>query len=376
MNKQISKPVAMDEAALTQLLQVRRRTPSATARQSRKVRSARGAISWRCCRPHRSDAGNRRGWERGDRCAGADAEPGPACGSPAPRFFGWVMACSHPVGVAADWLTSAWGQNTGNHVAAPAAAAVEAVAAGWLLDLLDLPRDASVGFRHRRHDRQLRRSRRGASARCCAAPAGMSRQDGLFGAPPITVLIGDDAHTTVFSALQFLGLGHGRVMRVKTDAAGRIDGGRLRAMHCAAVTGPAHRHRAGRADQHRRLRCLCRDRRRWPHAKGAWVHVDGAFGLWARAPEPRLSRRRPVAGGFWATDGHKWLQTPYDCGYAIVRDEEAHRRAMTIAASYLPPTQEGERDPSAITCRNCRAGRAASPPGPSSGIWAAKASPP
>jgi glutamate/tyrosine decarboxylase-like PLP-dependent enzyme len=261
-----------------------------------------------------------------------------------PRFFGWVIGGSHPMGVAADWLTSAWGQNAGNHVASPAASAVEAVAAGWLLDLLDLPRESSVGFVT------------GATVAnfvCLAAARGEVLRRigwdveaaGLFGAPPITVLIGDDAHTTVFSALQFLGLGHDRVVRVKTDAQGRM----LVDDFAAAmekVAGPsivilqAGQINTGAFDNFAELIPLAR-------AKGAWIHVDGAFGLWARTS----ARLKPQAAGLdladsWATDGHKWLQTPYDCGYAIVRDEAAHRRAMTIAASYLPPTQEGERDPS------------------------------
>ncbi|MBK8160317.1 MAG: aspartate aminotransferase family protein [Rhodospirillaceae bacterium] len=272
-----------------------------------------------------------------------DAEPG-LNAMTGPRFFGWVIGASHPVGVAADWLTSAWGQNAGNHVATPAAAAVEAVAAGWLLDLLDLPRACSVGFVT------------GATAAnfvCLAAARGEvlrrvgwdAEAAGLFGAPPITVLIGDDAHTTVFSALQFLGLGHDRVVRVKTDAQGRMLVDDFAAA-MAKVAGPsvvilqAGQINTGAFDNFATLIPLAR-------AKGAWIHVDGAFGLWARAS----ARLKPQAADLdqadsWATDGHKWLQTPYDCGYAIVRDEGAHRRAMTIAASYLPPTQEGERDPS------------------------------
>ena len=138
-----------------------------------------------------------------------------------PRFYGWVIGGSHIVGMAADWLTSAWGQNTGNHHAAPSAAAAETAAAAWLLELLDLPRESSVGFvtgatvanfvcLAAARDEVLRKTGWNADA------------DGLFGAPPITVLIGDDAHTTVFSALQFLGLGHDRVVRVATDAQGRM----------------------------------------------------------------------------------------------------------------------------------------------------------
>jgi len=261
-----------------------------------------------------------------------------------PRFFGWVIGGSHPVGVAADMLTSAWGQNAGNHHAAPAAAAAETAAAGWLIDLLGLPRESSVGFVT------------GATAAnfvCLAAARGTVLRQvgwdadsrGLFGAPAVTVLIGDDAHTTVFSALQFLGLGRDRVVRVRTDRQGAIIPSAF-AEAIGPVSGPciailqAGQINTGAADPFRQIMPLAR-------AKGAWVHVDGAFGLWGRA----CPSRQPLSDGIedaqsWATDGHKWLQTPYDCGYAIVRDELAHRRAMTIAASYLPMAAEGERDPS------------------------------
>lgn len=261
-----------------------------------------------------------------------------------PRFFGWVIGGSHIVGVAADWLTSAWGQNSGNHHAAPSAAAAETAAAGWLLELLDLPRESSVG---------LVTGATVANFVCLAAArddvlrkVGWNADaDGLFGAPPITVLIGDDAHTTVFSALQFLGLGHDRVVRVPTDAQGRMVVGEF-AEAIAKVKGPsiviaqAGQINTGAFDNFAEIVPLAK-------TAGAWVHVDGAFGLWARAS----SMTRHLAAGLegadsWATDGHKWLQTPYDSGYAIVRNELAHRRAMTIAASYLPLAAEGERDPS------------------------------
>ncbi len=260
------------------------------------------------------------------------------------RFFGWVIGASHPVGVAADWLTSAWGQNAGNHQAAPAAAAAEAVAAGWLLDLLRLPAEASVGFVT------------GATVAnfvCLAAARGEVLRrvgwdveaDGLFGAPPIRVVIGDDAHTTVFSALQVLGLGHDRVVRVATDAQGRIEAEAF-AVALKAGEGPAiavlqaGQINTGASDPFRRLIPFA-------HRHGAWVHVDGAFGLWARASEPTAGQVDGVdLADSWATDGHKWLQTPYDCGYAIIRDSQAHRRAMTAAASYLPEVADGERDPS------------------------------
>lgn len=260
------------------------------------------------------------------------------------RFFGWVIGASHPVGVAADWLTSAWGQNAGNHQASPAAAAAETVAAGWLLDLLGLPREASVGF--------VTCATVANFVCLAAARSEMLRRvgwdveaDGLFGAPPIRVVIGDDAHTTVFSALQLLGLGHDRVVRVATDAQGRIEAEAF-AVALKAGEGPAiavlqaGQINTGASDPFRRLIPFA-------HRHGAWVHVDGAFGLWARASAQTAEQ---VAGveeaDSWATDGHKWLQTPYDCGYAIIRDVQAHRRAMTAAASYLPEVAAGERDPS------------------------------
>jgi glutamate/tyrosine decarboxylase-like PLP-dependent enzyme len=261
-----------------------------------------------------------------------------------PRFFGWVIGASHPVGVAADWLTSVWGQNAGNHTAAPAAAAVETIAARWLLDLLDLPRQASVGFVT---------GATVANLVCLAAARGEVLRrvgwdveaHGLFGAPPISVLAGEEAHATVFSALQFLGLGHDRVIRVKADEAGRmVPSSLLEALrNCSGpviVIMQAGQVNTGAFDPFPALIPLARDH-------GAWIHVDGAFGLWARAcPEKAGLAGSVEDADSWATDGHKWLQTPYDCGYAIVRDAEAHRRAMTISASYLPPISEGERDPS------------------------------
>jgi glutamate/tyrosine decarboxylase-like PLP-dependent enzyme len=262
-----------------------------------------------------------------------------------PRFFGWVIGHSHPTGVAADWLTAAWGQNAGNLIGAPAAAAVEAVAAAWLLDLLRLPPTASVGFVT------------GATVAnfvCLAAArsealrrAGWDVEaDGLFGAPPVTVLIGADAHATVYSALKYLGLGARRVKVVATDDAGRMTPGAFGAALKAAA-GPmiaiaqAGQINTGSSDPFAAIAPLAREH-------GAWLHVDGAFGLWAQASpaHARLTAGVEEADS-WATDGHKWLQTPYDCGYAIVRDPEAHRRAMAISASYLPPAEGAEREPSA-----------------------------
>jgi len=260
-----------------------------------------------------------------------------------PRFHGWVIGGSHPVGVAADWLTAAWGQNAGNHIASPAAAAAEAVAEKWLLDILRLPAGASVGFVT------------GATVAnfvCLAAARGevlrrvawdVERQ-GLFGAPIVNLLIGEEAHATVFSALQFLGFGHDRPVKVAVDAQGAMIPAAL-AQALADCSGPtiviaqAGQINTGAFDPLAALVPLA-------HARDAWVHVDGAFGLWARACPSKAALAEGVErADSWATDGHKWLQTPYDCGYAIVRDAEAHRRAMVIAASYLPSVGDGERDP-------------------------------
>jgi glutamate/tyrosine decarboxylase-like PLP-dependent enzyme len=261
------------------------------------------------------------------------------------RFFGWVIGGSHPTGVAADWLTSIWGQNGGNQVAAPAASAVEAVAAGWLLDLLRLPADASVG---------VVTGATVANFVCLAAARSEVLRrvgwdveaEGLFGAPPVRVLIGADAHATVYSGLKYLGLGARRVTLVDTDELGRM---LPRAFELALKGGDgpviaiaqAGQINTGASDPFAALAPMA-------HDAGVWLHVDGAFGLWAQAAPARAAQTAGVElADSWGVDGHKWLQTPYDCGFAIVRDAEAHRRAMAISASYLPPAGGAERDPSA-----------------------------
>jgi len=264
----------------------------------------------------------------------------------APRFFGWVIGSSDPTGVAADWLAAAWGQNAGNLVAAPAAAAVETVAAGWLLDLLGLPPTASVGF--------VTGATIANFVGLAAARGEVLRRagwdveaDGLFGAPPISVLIGADAHATVYSGLRYLGLGARRVTTIETDDAGRMRPAALeralgKVAGPAVVIAQAGQINTGASDPFAMIAPMARE-------AGAWLHVDGAFGLWARAAP---SRAHLVSGidqaDSWATDGHKWLQTPYDCGYAIVKDAAAHRRAMGITASYLPSAAEDQREPSAL----------------------------
>lgn len=301
-------------------------------------------------RPHRPDRGYKE-------LRAAFDQPTPERGSPAdqviaelaalaepgltniigPRFYGWVMGASHETGVAADWLISAWGQNVGNAHATPAASACEEVVTRWLLDLLDLPREASIGFVS---------GATLANFTCLAAARGEVlrrvgwdvESDGLFGAPPIHIVLGEEAHSTIFSGLRYLGLGAKRIISVPSDEQGRMRADAFKRA-ITKLDGPiiaiaqAGHINSGSFDAFPEIVEAA-------HAKGAWLHVDGAFGLWARACPDRahLGLGLELADS-WGVDGHKWLQTPYDSAYAIVRNAEAHRRAMLIAASYLP---EGE----------------------------------
>jgi glutamate/tyrosine decarboxylase-like PLP-dependent enzyme len=272
----------------------------------------------------------------------AAADPGLA-GSVGPRFFGWVIGASHPVGAAADMLTSAWGQNAGLYATAPAAAMAEKVAARWLLDVLRLPRECSVGFVTGATMAifvSLAAARNAVLARVGWDVEG----DGLAGAPHVRVLIGEDAHVTVLAALRYLGFGS-RPIRVRADAEGRMDAAALgdaltNGTGPAIVIAQAGQINTGAFDPMPAISRLCRQH-------GAWLHVDGAFGLWARAvPEFSDLTAGLDEADSWSIDGHKWLQVPYDSGFAVVRDVEAHRRAMWTTASYLPPPANAvEYDP-------------------------------
>jgi glutamate/tyrosine decarboxylase-like PLP-dependent enzyme len=273
----------------------------------------------------------------------AAAGPG-LLGTAGPRFFGWVVGGSHPAGVAADWLTSVWGQNAACYEGAPAAAVAEQVAAQWLIDLLGLPPECSVGVTT------------GATMSnfvCLAAARGALLRrvgwdveaDGLFGAPPIDVFIGDDAHASVLAALRYLGFGQRKIIRIATDSAGRMRVAALRAAlgRCHGphlVIAQAGHIMTGAFDPFAEIAALTR-------THGGWLHVDGAFGLWARACPSRAALAQGIErADSWATDAHKWLQAPYECGCAFVRDADAHRRAMSIGAGYLPQAEDGAaRDP-------------------------------
>jgi glutamate/tyrosine decarboxylase-like PLP-dependent enzyme len=261
-----------------------------------------------------------------------------------PRYLGFVIGGSVPSSLATDWLTSAWDQNTGLYLATPAAAVVEEVVAGWVIELLGLPRDASVGFTTGATVANF-------TAIAAARHAVLRRvgwdveEAGLQGAPAIRVIAGADAHASLLVALRLAGLGRGRAERIPTDDEGRMDAAALgRALagrdEPTIVCAQLGEVNTGAFDP---IAAIAAAVRAHPNA---WLHVDGAFGLWAAA-SPRL---RTLLEGHdladsWATDAHKWLNVPYDAGIVIVRDAAAHRAAMGVAAAYLPPAPGQERDP-------------------------------
>lgn len=276
----------------------------------------------------------------------AAAEPGLVV-TTGPRYFGFVIGGSLPVTTAADWLATAWDQNAGLYSTSPAASVVEEAAAEWLLDLLQLPRSASIGFvtgcgmanftalAAARHE-VLRR-------------AGWDvEQEGLNGAPPINVVLGDEAHVTILTALRMLGLGARSVKRVPTDAQGRMVARELREV-LKSGSGPtivcaqAGNVNTGAFDPLHEIADALQESA--GQEKAAWLHVDGAFGLWAAA-SPKLCHlvKGAEKADSWATDAHKWLNVPYDSGLVICAHPAAHRSAMTVSAAYLVQSSK-ERDP-------------------------------
>jgi glutamate/tyrosine decarboxylase-like PLP-dependent enzyme len=261
--------------------------------------------------------------------------------SAGPRYFGFVVGGALPAAAAADWLTTAWGQNAVVHALSPAAAAAEQVAGEWMLELLGLPRDASFGLPT---GAGLGNTVGLAAARhAVLARAGWDVEArGLYDAPPITVVIGEEAHATLLTALQYLGLGRDRVVRIPTDDQGRISAPEaaaaiLRIDGPLIVAAQAGNVNTGAFDPVGQIADALATR------PNTWLHVDGAFGLWAAA-SPRL--RHLVEGvdraDSWSTDAHKWLNVGYDCGFVAVRDPEAHRAAMATSASYLMRGEDRE----------------------------------
>ena len=263
----------------------------------------------------------------------SDVEGG-ILGSAGGRFFGWVMGGSLPAALAADWLTSAWDQNAGLYAAGPAAAVAEEVAGAWLKEIFGLP--IGVSFALVTGCQMAHTTCLAAARHAVLAKRGWDvEQRGLFGAPPIRLLSSSERHGTFERAVRFLGLGLQQITCLPTDPEGRLREDALAQALQADPNAPtivllqAGDVNIGAYDSFQTV---------IPIAKqyGAWVHVDGAFGLWAAASP--LFRRLVTgvdAADSWATDGHKWLNVPYDCGYAFVAHPDAHRASMSYRAPYL-----------------------------------------
>jgi glutamate/tyrosine decarboxylase-like PLP-dependent enzyme len=256
---------------------------------------------------------------------------GPATvASNGPRYFGFVTGGALPAAQAAAWLSAAWDQNAALRIMSPVAARLSEVAVGWVTDLLGLRPGTGGGFVT---------GATMANATCLAAARDAvlslhgwdAARYGLVGAPPVTVVVGAEVHATVRKALGIVGLGRDRATVLAVDSQGRINPRGL-----PSLTGPAilclqaGNVNTGASDPFAQLV-------EWAHRQGAWVHVDGAFGLWAAASRVTAPQVAGVsAADSWATDCHKWLNTTYDCGLALVFDEETLRMAMEATASYLP----------------------------------------
>jgi glutamate/tyrosine decarboxylase-like PLP-dependent enzyme len=257
-------------------------------------------------------------------------------GSPAtmamagPRFFGFVIGGALPVTLAANWIAGAWDQNTALYNATPATSRIEQIALRWLVELLGLPSETGGAFVTGATVANF--AALAAARHVVLARAGWNVEaDGLFGAPPIQVVVGEEVHPTLVKSLGLLGLGRNRVVRVPVDGQGR-----MRADALPKITTPsivctqAGNVNTGAIDPIDEIV-------KRVEGSGAWVHVDGAFGLWAAASPKLAPMLRGVArADSWATDAHKWLNVPYDCGLAFSRDAEALRASMAVTADYLP----------------------------------------
>ena len=280
------------------------------------------------------------------------------------RYFGFVTGGVLPAALAAGWLGSAWDQNAFSTMSSPVGAAIESVALDWIKDVLALPDDCAGAFvtgATMANFTSLAAARHAVLAR-----AGWDAEaDGLFGAPPVTVVVGEEVHATLFKIIGLLGLGRERVLRVPVDAQGR-----MLADAMPALAGPtivcvqAGNVNSGAFDP---IGEICArvhgDGNSDSDSDSAWVHVDGAFGLWAAAaPARAASLAGADAADSWATDAHKWLNVSYDSGIALVRDAAALRAAMSMSAAYLPTGSS--REPFHYTPESSRRARGIE-------IWAA-----
>lgn len=274
-----------------------------------------------------------------------------------PRYFGFVIGGSLPAALAANWLAGAWDQNAAFHRITPGVAQLEEVALRWLVDLLGLP--AGCGGAFVTGATVANFAALAAARNVVLRQAGWNVEaDGLTGAPGVTIIVGDEVHPSVVKALGLLGFGRNRLTRVPVDGQGRMRADRLPPLAGPTIIcAQAGNVNTGASDP---LAAICARGR----AAGAWVHVDGAFGLWALAAPTRRDQLAGVAeADSWATDAHKWLNVPYDCGLAFVRDPHALQAAMAITADYLPAAG-GLRNPSDFTPELSRRARGVE-------VWAA-----
>jgi glutamate/tyrosine decarboxylase-like PLP-dependent enzyme len=257
------------------------------------------------------------------------------------RYFGFVIGGALPASLAANWLAGAWDQNGFSITSSPVAAALERTALRWLLDVLHLPPEAEVGF-------VSGATMANFSGLAAARHAILARQgwdveaQGLFGAPPITVVVGQEVHVSLLKALSMVGFGRDRVIRVPVDDQGRMRADALPPLDASTIvciqSGNVN---SGAFDPAAEICARA-------HEAGAWVHVDGAFGLWILADPARahLAAGVPDADS-WACDAHKWLNVPYDSGLVFCRNAEHLRAAMSVSAAYL--VNPDVRDPSRYT---------------------------
>ena len=256
------------------------------------------------------------------------------------RFFAWVIGGALPSALAADWLTSTWDQNAALFACSPAASAVEEVAGDWLKELFDLPMESSFGFTtgcQMAHFGAL-----SAARHAVLAKAGWNvNEQGLFGGPKLEVIVGEHRHASIDRAVRYLGIGSDNVTVVPANSGGieswsfnaalkNAEGPTIVVLNAADLNIAAF-------DSFSTLIPLAK-------SLGAWVHIDGAFGLFARASQSKRQHAEGVElADSWATDGHKWLNVPFDCGVFFVRDTEAHFAAMGVSASYIAAAESSPR---------------------------------
>jgi glutamate/tyrosine decarboxylase-like PLP-dependent enzyme len=278
--------------------------------------------------------------------AGAVVDELDRIGSPAtvgiagPRYFGFVNGGALPSALAANWMSTAWEQHGGFQVSSPGSSRLERIAIRWIVELLGLPSECAGAFVTGTTAAHV--SALAAARDALLAQSGWnSVANGLFGAPQVTVIAGDEAHSTLFKALGVIGLGRARVVRIPVDSQGRMI-----AASIPPLTGPtivcvqAGNVNTGSFDPCREIVTRVR-----ANDVPVWIHVDGAFGLWARvAPERAHLAEGIELADSWATDAHKWLNSPYDCGIVLVRDGNALRKSMAINADYLPSDQSNPSD--------------------------------